>query len=192
MACYTLGVLINIDDLNDATGNTDTNKNLKMYVDYTDCSGSAKTIYFTFETSDIVFSYNNICINWNEDVTIYYYKNNAVQYPGNSYVTDSNTCTESVETSISFSCVNVNGLRAYNVSDGHYSPNECLGNDGPFPNVIYGDNPNAWEDCTRFFEDAFGQTIFNGGDYYYGEENQTGITLCISSYSYVIDKQTGC
>jgi len=187
MACYTLGVLIDVDDINDATGNTDTSKNLRMYLDYTDCSDSAKTIFFETIAGNIDNNYTNICINWNEPVTMYYYKNNTVQTPGKSYATDFDTCTESVETSILFSCVNVNGLRAYNVSEGYNSPDQCLGNDGPWPNVIYGNNPNAWGDCTRFYEDVLGETPFDGSFDFFGEESQSGLVISISDLGYIND-----
>lgn len=191
-ACYTLGVFIDLDDINDATGNTDVSKNNKVYIDYTDCSGAAKTIYFEGNNGNIENDFDNICVDWDNLVTLYYYKNNTVSTASNSYATDFDSCTTSIETSIAFSCVNPNGLRAYNVSAGFGSGNPCGGEAGPWPNVIYGNNPNAWNDCTIFYEDAFGVTPFDGLDNYFSEETQTGVTLSIASNGFVLDRHTGC
>jgi len=80
MACKYYDITISAIDLADATGNTDTSLNNKVFVSYTDCGGTAQNIFF--DTAGTYVNY--LCADNTIGVVGNYYQNNdlALADPG--------------------------------------------------------------------------------------------------------------
>ena len=89
--CFTYDVNVNQADLDDATGNTDTNQNGKLYIEYVTCAGVP-----TIKEYSVAGSYpDDVCVDTTEPAPIiYYYKTNNPTVPTFSSisVTVNNCC----------------------------------------------------------------------------------------------------